>query len=85
MGGLYPSVELEIGIARCANVDNYNKKVGRLKSKGRMKPQGFWVKKYSEDEIILLVFDTPYFKNKIPELVLRKSPLGGRVYFIGVL
>lgn len=77
--GPYDSVELEVGLARCSTEDNYNKKVGRLKSKGRMKPVGFWVRKNSEGELIL-----SDFQGKFPELILKKSPNGTKVYFVGV-
>lgn len=77
--GFYDSIELEFGMSKCSSEDNYNKKIGREITKGRMKPIVFWAKKHSPGIVILVAT-----QGNFPELVLRKSPQGGRVYFVGV-
>lgn len=69
-------VVLDLGIARCSDNDNYNKKIGRRISTGRMKPVLFQVQLIGADkgEIvkIKLVSDEA-------TVILRKT--ANRVYF----
>lgn len=77
--GFYSSIELDVGIAKCSSEDNYNKKLGRNIAKGRMQTIVFFARKHTENEVIL-----SDAQGKFPELVLRRSPKGGRVHFVGV-
>lgn len=72
------TIELKFGSAKCSNKDNYNKKLGRNIAKGRMQTVVFFAKKHTENEVVLVAA-----QGSFPKLVLRKSPKGNRVYFIG--
>jgi hypothetical protein len=73
-------LDLNMGLAKCSDLDNYNKKIGRSIALGRIYPVLCDIIKNNEDEVILNPID-----NKFPSMILKRSPEGNRVHFVGLV
>jgi hypothetical protein len=77
-----PTIELDVGLAKCSDEDNYNKKIGRQIATGRMETKVFWARRHTEDTVLLVPC-----QGKLPSIIVKKEkyPDGNEtIRFVGL-